>query len=158
MAVEIERKFLVSDDGYRAVSVGSIEMVQGYLAVERGRTVRVRIGGEKGFLTVKGPSADGVSRSEWEYGIPVGEAREMLRLCDGVIEKVRYLVPVGGHTFEVDEFHGDNDGLVVAEVELHSADEPLERPAWLGREVTGDRRYYNAHLVGEPYRLWRDRE
>ena len=159
-SLEIERKFLVVGDSYKRMASSSSRIMQGYICSERGRTVRVRLRGGRGFLTIKGPSADGgLSRYEFEKEITPAEAGQLFALCEpGAIDKTRWLVPCGAHTFEVDEFHGDNDGLVVAEVELRSADEPFERPAWLGREVTGDRRYYNAHLVGEPYRLWRDRE
>lgn len=155
MAIEIERKFLVAGD-YKARAAGSERIVQGYLASEGVCTVRVRIRGERAFLTVKGPSSDGIARSEWEYAIPVGDAMRMLALCrGGVIDKRRYLVPAGRHTFEVDEFYGDNEGLTVAEVELASVDEPFERPEWIGAEVTGDRRYYNSHLVRNPYKNWK---
>ena len=160
--IEIERKFLVHKAGrpYKEQAFASSRITQGYICSERGRTVRVRIRDGRGFLTIKGPSDKaGMSRYEFEKEITTDEARQLIKLCEaGLIDKTRYLVKCGQHIFEVDEFHGDNEGLVVAEVELRSADEPFKRPAWLGREVTGDRRYYNAHLVGEPYRLWRDRE
>ena len=155
MALEIERKFLVRGDYMPFVSDRS-HIVQGYIARGSGRTVRVRIRDEKAYLTVKGPSADGgLSRFEWEKEISVEDARALLPLCeDGYIDKTRHLVPFGGHVFEVDAFHGANEGLVVAEVELSAPDEPFEKPAWLGEEVTGDRRYYNARLVVHPFSSW----
>lgn len=157
MAQEIERKFLVTGD-YKSSAVAASRIAQGYICSEQGRTVRVRIRDDRGYLTIKGPSTDnGLSRYEWEQEIPLGDARELMRLCPGgIIDKTRYLVPCGEHTFEVDEFYGDNEGLVVAEVELRSPDEPFERPAFLGREVTGDRRYYNSQLMKCPYRTWKD--
>ena len=155
MAREIERKFLVSGD-YRPDVTSSQRIVQGYLSSVPGRTVRVRIRGDQGFLTIKGlGSASGASRFEWEREIPADEARELLALCEpGVIDKTRHLVPSGAHTFEVDEFHGDNAGLVVAEVELASEDEDFERPDWLGEEVTGQGRYYNSQLKKNPFCSW----
>lgn len=157
MATEIERKFLVNSDDYKAEAFEAVHIVQGFLSSVPERVVRVRIWGERGFITIKGiGDANGVSRYEWEYEIPVGEARELLRLCEpGVIDKTRHLVRVGGLTFEVDEFHGDNAGLTVAEVELPAEDTPYGRPAWLGEEVTGDPRYYNASLSRHPYSTWR---
>ena len=155
MHTEIERKFLVRGD-YRKDAFKAIPMRQGYICNGSGRTVRVRICGDSAFLTIKGPSLDGgLSRYEWEKEIPVQEARELMELCDsGRIDKTRYLVKAGAHTFEVDEFHGENEGLVIAEVELGSADEAFERPSWLGEEVTGDRRYYNASLCRNPFKNW----
>ena len=155
MALEIERKFLVSGD-FRPHVSGSSRIVQGYLCSSAGKTVRVRIKGEKGFLTIKGPTLPGsCSRFEWETQIPLKDAEERLRLCDsGVIDKVRHLVKAGDHVYEVDEFSGENKGLVVAEIELSSEDEDFERPEWLGREVTGERRYYNSCLLSNPYSRW----
>lgn len=155
MALEIERKFLVSGD-FRPHVSGSSRIVQGYLCSSAGKTVRVRIIGEKGFLTIKGPTLPGsCSRFEWETQIPLKDAEELLRLCDsGVIDKVRHLVKAGDHVYEVDEFSGENKGLVVAEIELSSEDEDFERPEWLGREVTGERRYYNSCLLSNPYSRW----
>lgn len=155
MHTEIERKFLVRGD-YRKDAFKAIPMQQGYICNGSGRTVRVRICGDTAFLTIKGPSHDGgLSRYEWEKEIPVQEARELMELCDsGRIYKTRHLVKVGAHTFEVDEFHGDNEGLVVAEVELSAPDEAFEHPDWLGEEVTGDRRYYNASLCRNPFKNW----
>ena len=156
MALEIERKFLVTDDSYKAMAFHSDRIAQGYLCREGGNSARVRVRGDKGYLTIKGPSMDGgLSRFEWEKEIPAGEAWELLKLCHGgIIDKTRHLVKCGKHTFEVDEFHGDNDGLVVAEVELESADEAFERPPFLGKEVTGDKRYYNSNLTRFPFKCW----
>lgn len=154
MALEIERKFLVAGD-YKSSATSGERIAQGYLASGEGCTVRVRVRGDRGYLTIKGPSADGVSRHEWEYEVPAREALEMLSLCrSGVIDKCRYLVPFEGHTFEVDEFYGDNEGLTVAEVELSSVDEEFARPEWLGEEVTGDPRYYNSSLARNPFCKW----
>lgn len=154
---EIERKFLVTSDAYRTMAASSSYIVQGYICHDRGRTVRVRIRDEKAYLTIKGPSDKaGLSRYEWETEIPLADARELMKLCaGGVIDKRRYLVPCGSHTFEVDEFYGDNQGLVIAEVELASESEPFDKPPFIGREVTGDRRYYNSHLLENPYCKWR---
>ena len=159
MAIEIERKFLVDGD-YKALSASHTRIVQGYICSERGRTVRVRLRDERSYLTIKGPSLDGgLSRYEFEKEITRDEALSLLHLCEpGIIDKVRWLVPFGGHTFEVDEFFGENEGLVVAEVELQQADEAFERPAFLGPEVTGERRYYNAQLRVRPYKLWNAEE
>ena len=155
MAQEIERKFLVTGD-FKAQASGELRIVQGYLSSVPERTVRVRIKGEQGFITIKGiGSASGASRFEWEKEIPVAEVQELLKLCEpGVIDKTRFLVQAGDHTFEVDEFYGDNQGLVVAEVELASEDEAFTKPDWLGEEVTGDKRYYNAMLTRHPYKSW----
>ena len=158
MAQEIERKFLVTGPFHDAHTAHS-RIVQGYLCSVPERTVRVRLVGEKGVLTIKGiGNASGASRFEWERELPVAEAEALLALCEpGVIDKIRYLVPVGTHTFEVDEFHGENEGLVVAEIELADEHDAFERPAWLGIEVTGDVRYYNAMLMREPYRRWSEK-
>lgn len=155
MAQEIERKFLVEGD-YKSSASSSVHIAQGYLNSDPDRTVRVRIKGERAFLTVKGRnSSDGISRYEWEKEIPAGEAAELLGLCEpGIIDKTRYFVPAGDHVFEVDEFHADNEGLTVAEIELDSPEEEFRRPPWLGREVTGERRYYNSSLAGNPYKNW----
>ena len=154
---EIERKFLVAGD-FRGEVSGASRIIQGFLSSAPGRTVRVRIRDDKGYLTVKGP-AQGLTRFEWEKEIPAAEAEQLLQLCEpGAIDKTRYLVPAAdGHVWEVDEFHGDNAGLVVAEIELGSEDESFERPAWLGAEVTGDRRYYNSSLTHCPYNDWKDK-
>ena len=156
MALEIERKFLVEGE-YKSLAFKSFRIVQGYICSEHGRTVRVRIRDDQGFLTIKGASDEsGLSRYEWEKEIPVREAEDLLGLCPGgVIDKVRHLVKgPDGHVFEVDEFHGDNEGLVMAELELASEDETFERPSWLGKEVTGDVRYYNTSLMEIPYKFW----
>lgn len=157
MGQEIERKFLVSGDCYKAEAAAAVRITQGYLCSASGRTVRVRVKGDRGYITVKGRgSCGGMSRFEWEKEIPVEEARELMKLCEpGIIDKTRYLVPKGTHTFEVDEFYGDNEGLTVAEVELGSEDEVFERPSWLSSEVTGDRRYYNSALTKNPYKNWK---
>lgn len=156
MAQEIERKFLVKDASYRQLAKSSSRICQGYICSARGRTVRVRIRGEKGYLTIKGPSdAAGIGRYEWEKEIPLAEAEELMRLCEpGRIDKTRYLVEAGRHTWEVDEFYGENQGLVVAEVELSSEDEAVEPPAFVGEEVTGQVKYYNSFLMKEPYCRW----
>ncbi len=155
MAQEIERKFLVQGN-YKAFSKKSTRITQGYLSSVPERTVRVRIKGDKGFITIKGiGNASGASRYEWEKEIPVSEVDELLKICEpGVIDKTRYLVEAGAHTFEVDEFYGDNDGLVVAEIELSSEDETFEKPQWLGQEVTGDAKYYNSNLMKNPFKNW----
>ena len=156
MSLEIERKFLVRG-GFKEAASDALRITQGYLSSSPGRSVRVRLRGEQGFLTIKGPSLDGgLSRFEWEKEIDAADARTLLTLCEpSLIDKTRYLVKVGNHTFEVDEFHGDNEGLVVAEVELGAPDEPYEKPDWLGEEVTGDRRYYNSMLARNPYKNWK---
>ncbi len=159
MAIEIERKFLVCGE-YKDRATSHSRIVQGYISSQRGRTVRVRLRDNRGYLTIKGPSSvGGLSRYEFEKEITVDEALSLLRLCEpGVIDKVRWLVPAGRHTFEVDEFFGDNAGLTVAEVELGAEDEAFERPAFLGKEVTGDRRYYNSCLRQHPYKDWPEEE
>ena len=156
MAQEIERKFLVLSDDFKAVAAKSTPITQGYLSSLPERTVRVRIKGDKGYITIKGIcSASGVSRYEWEKEIPVGEVDELLKICEpGVIDKTRYEVKSGLHTFEVDEFYGENQGLVVAEVELSSEEESFNKPSWIGQEVTGDVRYYNSMLMKTPYTKW----
>ena len=162
MHIETERKFLVKDNSFKELSVKAYRIRQGYIAHDGGNTVRVRIRDGEGFLTIKGPSRDGgLSRCEWEKQIPLADAEQLLLLCHGgFIDKTRYLVPAGtypaGKYFEVDEFYGDNEGLVMAELELDAPDEAFERPAWLGEEVTGDRRYYNSHLLKNPYKDWRN--
>jgi adenylate cyclase len=155
MGQEIERKFLVNGE-FKALATKATRITQGYLSSIPERTVRVRIKGEKGFITIKGiGSASGASRYEWEKEIPVAEVQELLKICEpGAIDKTRYLVASGKHTFEVDEFYGENQGLVVAEVELSAEDEAFEKPEWLGEEVTGDARYYNSMLMKNPYTKW----
>ena len=157
MAQEIERKFLVKDDSYRQLADSKSRIKQGDICSARGRTVRVRIRDKEGFLTIKGPSDEsGLSRYEWERQIPLHEAEELMKLCEpGLIDKTRYLVNFDNHTFEVDEFYGENDGLVVAEVELSTAEETFSSPAFLGEEVTGQVRYYNSFLMKEPYSTWK---
>ena len=157
MAQEIERKFLVIDDSYKSLAFASKRICQGYICSARGRTVRVRICEDKGFLTIKGPSdRSGLSRYEWEKEISLQEAEELMKLCEsGIIDKTRYLVRAGKHVFEVDEFYGDNLGLVIAEVELATEDEVYERPPFLGEEVTGQAQYYNSFLKERPLITWR---
>ena len=153
--LEIERKFLVDGDFMPFVKE-SVHIAQGYLNTTPGRTVRVRIKGDKGFLTIKGPcSESGASRYEWEKEISLGEAQELMNLCEpGMIDKTRFLVKSGNHVFEVDEFYGENEGLTIAEVELASEDESYEKPAFIGDEVTGDVRYYNSFLMKNPFSKW----
>ncbi len=155
MAIEIERKFLVKGD-YKQQAASHSRIIQGYISSQKGRTVRVRLRDDKAYLTIKGPSLDGgLSRYEFEKEITRDEGLSLLRLCEpGIIDKVRWLVPVGEHTFEVDEFFGENEGLVMAEVELKSCDEAFPHPDFLGEEVTGDRRYYNSTLRLRPYKSW----
>lgn len=155
MGIEIERKFLVEGD-YKSGATSHSRIIQGYISSQRGRTVRVRIRDRQGYLTIKGPSAaGGLSRYEFEKEITLDEALSLLRICEpGIIDKVRWLVPVGKHTFEVDEFFGENEGLVMAEVELSDENEAYERPEFLGREVTGDRRFYNSCLRVHPFKEW----
>ena len=158
--LEIERKFLVRNDDYKRQAFSSSRISQGYICSGHGRTVRVRIRDDRGYLTIKGPSnAAGLSRYEFEKEITLAEAHQLMKLCEpGAIDKTRYLVKSGAHTFEVDEFYGDNTGLVIAEVELQSEDESFEKPAFIGREVTGDRRFYNAHLTKHPFCAWSEQE
>ncbi len=155
---EIERKFLLAGAGYREAARNRTHIVQGFLNTHPERTVRVRIRGAEAFLTVKGKSdAQGLSRFEWETLIPVKEAKQLLQLCEeGVLEKYRYEVEVGGYVFEVDEFLGRNQGLVVAEIELEKEDAEFPRPEWLGAEVTGELQYYNSQLSKKPYDTWSD--
>lgn len=152
MPTEIERKFLVTGTGWRHAN--RLHISQGYLNRDKDRTVRVRLDGERAFLAVKGLTR-GASRAEFEYEIPVADAEQLLKLCDGpVIQKVRHAVVYKGLTWEVDEFRRENAGLVVAEVELQKEDQPFERPSWLGREVTEDPRYFNSNLAMNPYGAW----
>jgi CYTH domain-containing protein len=155
MAIEIERKFIVVGDFYGEVEYTK-RITQGYICASAERTVRVRIAGEEAFLTIKGPSGDtGWSRYEFEQKIALTDAEELLKLCvSGLIDKVRHYIPAGEHTWEVDVFKGDNEGLVIAEIELSSAHEPFDKPAWIGEEVTADKRYYNAMLSQWPYKQW----
>ena len=153
---EVERKFLVQSDAYRAEAQRKEEIMQGFLSSVPERTVRVRRVGDKGWITVKGiGNASGTTRFEWEKEIPGSEAKDLLELCEpGRIEKTRYFVPFGEHIFEVDEFQGKNQGLVIAEIELADEDEPFECPEWLGKEVTGTTKYYNAALSKKPFSEW----
>lgn len=156
--IEIERKFLVKASGYREESHVQIRIVQGFLCTDPDRTIRVRCTGSKGFLTIKGRGYDGgTSRPEWEYEIPLKEAEELLTLCEmPPVEKIRYQVEAGPHVFEVDEFTGLNQGLILAEVELTTASESFIKPSWLGREVTGEIKYYNSQLSLNPFTLWNE--
>lgn len=156
--LEIERKFLIESAAYKDSAVSQLRMVQGFLNTHPERTVRVRIAGDTAFLTVKGGgNASGTTRFEWETEIPIAEATNLIDLCEPIIlEKVRFVVPVGEHVFEVDEFLGENKGLVIAEIELQHEDEPFEKPSWLGKEVTGNIRYYNSQLSLKPYNQWED--
>ncbi|MGQ3050646.1 MAG: CYTH domain-containing protein [Roseateles sp.] len=154
MGIEIERKFLVTGDGWRGQASMQTRFSQGYLSREPARTVRVRIAGDAAFLTIKG-ATQGATRAEFEYGIPLADAGQLLALCDGpVVEKIRHLCPHEGMTWEVDEFLGANAGLVVAEIELVAEGQVFARPGWLGAEVTGDARYVNANLAVNPFTHW----
>jgi adenylate cyclase len=157
MAVEIERKFLVKDNSYKRDAFKAMRVTQGYISSAKGRTVRVRIMDDKGFITIKGPSNDsGTTRFEWEKEIPAEDVRQLLKLCEpGIIDKTRHLIKAGTLVYEVDEFYGDNEGLTVAEIELPAENTPFEKASWLGQEVTGDRRYYNASLTKNPYKYWK---
>ncbi|MBO7115774.1 MAG: CYTH domain-containing protein [Prevotella sp.] len=156
MNIEIERKFLVLNDSYKQESFSHSHIRQGYICSERGRTVRVRIRDDRAYLTIKGPSLDGgLSRYEFEKEILLEEGEQLMRLCEpGIIDKVRWLVKSGEHTFEIDEFFGENEGLVMAEVELSSVGESPKMPDFIGKEVTGDRCFYNSQLRRHPYREW----
>ncbi len=157
MAQEIERKFLVAGD-YKSEAYTSVRITQGYLSRVPERVVRVRIKGDKGFITIKGTTNDtGLSRFEWEKEIPLADAQSLLKLAEpGVIDKTRHLIKNtdGRHIWEVDEFHGDNEGLIMAEIELESENDLFDKPSWLGKEVTGDKRYYSAYLSENPYKTW----
>lgn len=154
--LEIERKFAVKSTNFLANAKESYKITQGYLNTDKNRTVRVRIKGNKGFITVKGiSSADGLSRFEWEKEINIKDAEALLLLCeDFVIDKTRYIIPFDAVVFEVDVFEGANKGLVVAEVELESTEQQFEKPEWLGEELTGDERFYNAYLSNVPFTSW----
>lgn len=156
MSIEIERKFLVHVDDYKKEAIQSTEIKQGYLCTDPQRTVRVRIKGNHAYLTIKGQGNEsGMSRFEWEKEIPVDEANQLLKLSlPGMIDKIRYEVISGNHTIEVDEFLGDNQGLTIAEIELKNENESILLPDWIGMEVTGDQRYYNAQLMLVPYNTW----
>jgi len=154
--IEIERKFLTTSDDFKTLAFNQNRIIQGYLSRIPERTVRIRIRDEKGFLTIKGnTNKSGLSRFEWEKEIPVDEAKALLHLCEkGVIDKIRYEVKVGLHIFEVDEFYGENKGLIVAEIELQSENETFEKPIWLGKEVTHEIKYYNSYLSKKPFLEW----
>lgn len=154
--IEIERKFLVTSQAFKKEAVSEKRIVQGFLNTHVERTVRVRIKDNKGFLTVKGKTSEsGTTRFEWETELPKDEALKLLELCEeGVIDKVRYEIPFKKHIFEVDEFFGDNEGLILAEIELKAEDETFEKPDWLGKEVTGNSKYYNSQLSKNPYKKW----
>ena len=156
---ETERKFLVVGE-YKLQAYNATRIQQGYIASGNGRTVRVRIRGDKGYLTIKGPSGlAGLTRYEFDTEIPLDDARDLMQICEpGIIDKTRFLVksPDGRHVWEIDEFYGDNEGLVLAEVELSSEDEHFLKPDFVGREVTGDRRFYNSHMRNYPYKLWKE--
>ncbi|WP_338732383.1 CYTH domain-containing protein [Mangrovimonas cancribranchiae] len=154
--IEIERKFLVISNAFKAEATSQTKIKQGFLNTDPERTVRVRLKGNHGFLTVKGKSTnDGTSRFEWETQIGKTEAENLLKLCEkGIVDKTRYEVVVENHTFEIDVFSGDNDGLIVAEVELNHVTEVFKKPLWLGDEVTGQSKYYNSQLSKHPYNTW----
>ena len=155
--IEIERKFLVKFDTYRKEATSKERMVQGFLNTHPERTVRVRVKGDSGYLTIKGKSnVSGTTRFEWEQEIPLSDAEKLLELCEkGTIDKIRYNVHCGNHVYEIDELHGENEGLVLAEIELQSQDEVFEKKDWLGKEVTGEIRYYNSQLSKLPYKTWK---
>jgi Uncharacterized protein conserved in bacteria len=148
MATETERKFLVKDE-FINLAVKKIDIIQRYLTVDSDKTVRLRLAGDEAFLTIKGrPDGKSISRNEWEFPIPVKDAYEMMKIClPGMIEKTRYIIPSGAHQFEVDVFHGKNEGLIIAEIELSYESEDFEKPEWLGDDVTGRPEYYNANLI-----------
>ena len=154
--IEIERKFLVISNDFKNESYKQTRIKQGFLNTNPERTVRVRVKGDKGYLTIKGlSSTNGLSRYEWEKEISKHDANQLLKLCEkGIIDKTRYEINIGEHTFEVDEFYGDNQGLVIAEVELQNESEAFDKPNWLGKEVTGITKYYNSQLSINPYKSW----
>ncbi|MCG9971091.1 CYTH domain-containing protein [Christiangramia crocea] len=153
---EIERKFLVKSDEFKQQADKKKLIIQAYLNTHPERTIRIRINDDEAFITIKGKSSeDGLSRFEWEKEIPVKEARKLLQICEpGKIEKYRYHVDIGEHTYEIDEFLEENEGLVLAEIELEKEDEQFEKPEWLGEEVTGNLDYYNSKLIENPYKNW----
>src|SRR6478752_4013484 len=153
---EIERKFLVNSTDYKEQAFAKTRIMKGYISTDPHRTVRIRVRGKKGFITIKGESsASGLSRFEWEKEISFEEAHQLLFLCQkGKIDKTRYEIKVGSHTFEVDEFHGENEGLTIAEIELSSETEAFKKPDWLGEEVSNDERYYNSYLSKNPFGEW----
>ena len=158
MSVETERKFLVNGE-FKSLAQKSVRIVQGYLSSAPERSVRIRIRGQQAFLTVKGKSNDsGTTRFEWEKEITVSEAEALLKICEpGLIEKTRYIIPANDNLFfEVDEFYKENQGLILAEIELPDENFPFSKPSWLGKEVTGDNRYYNAYLSNHPFSGWKE--
>ncbi len=154
--IEIERKFLITSEVFKDEAQQSYRIMQGFLNTDPERTVRVRIKGAQAFLTIKGiGSVSGTSRFEWEKEIDVTEAEQLMQLCEqGTINKIRYEIPIGNHIVEVDEFFGQNKGLIIAEIELNHENEIFSKPSWLGKEVTGDSRYYNSQLSKKPFSLW----
>lgn len=154
--IEIERKYLVNSLAFKDEAFTQNDIAQGYLNSNPERTVRIRVKGNKGFITIKGiGNESGASRLEWEQEIPVEDAKTLLKLCEkGAIEKTRYEVKSGLHIIEIDEFHGDNEGLIIAEIELENENDSIEKPSWLGKEVTGDERYYNSYLSLNPFKMW----
>lgn len=154
--IEIERKFLVKSNAYKQEANKSTHIVQGFLNTDPNRTVRIRIKGEQAFITIKGKSNDtGTSRFEWEKTISVEDAKNLIEICEqGVIKKIRYEIPSGRHVFEVDEFFDENQGLIIAEIELQDENETFDKPNWLGEEVTGNPKYYNSQLSKLPFRKW----
>ena len=154
--IEIERKFLVTSTRFKDLAFKKERITQGFLSTDKQRTVRVRLKGDQGFLTIKGPSTeDGISRFEWEKSITVQDAKDLLKLCKkGIIDKIRYQVDVEGFIFEVDYFLSDNEGLIVAEIELQTENQEFFKPDWLGEEVTGIIKYYNSQLSLNPYKNW----
>jgi len=154
--IEIERKFLILNNDFKKEAATQKRIVQGYLNSHPERTVRIRIKGEQGFITIKGKGNEsGTTRMEWEREIPATDAEQLLALCEkGAIDKIRYEVKAGNHLYEVDEFFGENAGLIIAEIELNDENEAFEKPSWLGTEVTGDERYYNAYLSQKPFNTW----
>ena len=154
--IEIERKFLIVSDKYKELAYKNTRILQGFLNTHKERTVRVRIKGKEAYIAIKGISnKEGTSRFEWEKKIAVEEAEQLIELCEpNLIEKIRYEIKVGNHIFEVDEFSAENEGLIIAEIELSEENESFEKPDWLGKEVTGDIRYYNSQLSRVPYKNW----
>jgi adenylate cyclase len=156
MSLEIERKFLVKNEDFKKVFYQKKQLKQGYLNSDKNRTVRVRISNDSAFLTIKGKSnSTGTTRFEWEKEINSAEAEQLLLLCEpSIITKTRFYIKAENHIFEVDEFYGDNEGLIIAEIELNTEDELFKKPLWLGTEVTGDKRYYNSSLSKVPFKIW----
>lgn len=155
--IEIERKFLITSQDFKKEAFTKNRIKQGYLSSVPERTVRVRVKADRAFMTVKGASNDsGLSRFEWEKEITLEDANQLLLLCEkGVIDKTRFEVKKGKHIYEIDEFYGENEGLIMAEIELNSENENFEKPSWLGKEVTSDNRYYNSYLSKNPYTNWK---